>query len=106
MPNTIKNIIENQEKFKNEIISFLKIEAKETRKILESINSSDYQINEYLESLKAKMKKTKNSSLLNLFVLNKNKNSKYYVFWDEKSQEAIIYKYDERKKKRISDHTA
>lgn len=106
MSNTIKNIIENQEKFKQEIISFLKSEAKETRKILESINSPDNQINEYLDSLRTKMKKTKNSSLLNLFVLNKNKNSKYYVFWEEKSQEAIIYKYDERKKKRITDHIA
>lgn len=92
---TIKQIIDNQEQFKQEIFDFLKNDLEHSLDVLKSISTSDDEINDQLIDLKMKFKKMKTPSIPSLFFSCKNHSKKYYAWWDAENEEAIIYKYVE-----------
>lgn len=91
---TIKQIIENQAEFKQEIIDFLKKDIQDSLDVLKSISTEDSEVNEQLVELKRKIHKMKTPSIPSLFFSHKNKEGMdYYAWWDIDNEEAIIYKY-------------
>ena len=90
---TIKQIIDNQSEFKEEIVTFLKQDLSQSLKVLKEIETDDEKIKEPLDDLRKKVKKMKTPSVHTLFYLNKKRNLKYYAWWDADSQEANVYKY-------------
>jgi hypothetical protein len=70
---TRKQIIENQKKFRKEIIDYLKLEFKQTKKELSEIKSEDKTIKEEKEKLENKFNKIKISNEIeNHFISEKN----------------------------------
>jgi hypothetical protein len=94
---SIKQIIDNQEKFKNEIISFLNSETTCAKKVLNSIKSDDKFILKEKNKLKSKFKKINQKKYIDsLFFLNYSRNLTFYVWWEENENETKILKYDKR----------
>lgn len=94
---TTQQIIENQEKFKNEILQFFIGEIKETKKELINIRSNDDFILKEKEKLLKKFKKTNTlQSIKKYFFLNNKRDEKFFVWWDDKQQEALILTYDKK----------
>lgn len=90
---TIKQIIDNQELFRQEIIDFLKKELQASLDVLKHISTTDPEVNDQLLQLKKKIKKMKSPSIPSLFFLHRRRNKKYYAWWEVESEEAIIHKY-------------
>ena len=90
---TIKQIMDNQAQFKQEIVDFLKNDIQYSLDVLRNMNTNDDEINKELVGLKDKIKNMKNPSIPSLFFASKNRSDKYYAWWDEENQEAIIDKY-------------
>lgn len=94
---TIKQIIDNQNKFKNLIVNYLNKEYNESKKNLFKIKSDDKYINEQVDKLKNKFKKKLYKKEIDrLFFLNTNRSENFYLWWDEQQEEAIILKYDKK----------
>jgi ubiquinone biosynthesis protein COQ9 len=91
---TIKQIIENQAEYKNEIISFLNSDMSHTLNVLNNIQTEDPEIKPRLESLKKRVDKMKKPSIHTLFFMSKKRSLKHYAWWDADLEEAIIYNYD------------
>ena len=91
---TLKQIIENQAEFKNEIISFLNSDLAYALSVLSNIKTSDPQINSDLESFRKRVKKLKKPSVHTLFFMSKKRDPKYYAWGDVETGEAIIHNYD------------
>jgi hypothetical protein len=93
----IKQIIENQEKHKKEIISFFKRDYKETKKFLKKINTKDEFISKKKEELLEKFKRFKvTDGVEKLFFMHPKRNETYYVWWDNENNEAIVLKYEKK----------
>jgi len=90
---TIKKIIENQSKYKDEIIAFLKNDMSSALKILREIRTKDESIQKDLEKFKARVKKMKAPSVNALFFMSKNSSEDYYAWWDVNTEEVIIHPY-------------
>jgi hypothetical protein len=90
---TLKQIIENQSKFKEDIIVFLRKDMSNAFSILKNISTEDKTIKEHLTVFKKKVNKFKNVSVNDLFFMTKPKEFKYYAWWDKENEETIIYKY-------------
>lgn len=94
---TIQKIIDNQEKFREDILSFFSKEYAEAKKTLNGIKSSDEYVIKEKNKLKNKFKKIKQiNHIEHLFFLNSCRNTTFYVWWDEDEKEAKIFKYDKR----------
>jgi len=94
---SIQQIIENQTKFKEDILSFFSKENAEAKKMLNDIKSEDEFIIKEKNKLKNRFKKIKEENHFNrLFFLHSNRNTSIYVWWDENEKEAKILKYDKR----------
>jgi len=95
MHHTIKEIIENQENFKEKISNYLLNSVKEARELLEKIESEDKYIISEKGKLKQKFKKTKHKIIIDkLFFMHSNRNEKFYAWWNEYNEEVNILKYD------------
>ncbi len=90
---TIKQIIENQDQFKQEIITFLKKDLQGSLDVLRNINTDDDEVNAQLNGLKKKIKKMRSPSIASLFFSSDKRNEKYYAWWEAETEEAIIHKY-------------
>lgn len=94
---TTQQIIENQEKFKDNIILFFSNEIKETKKELIGIQSNDSFIIKEKEKLMKKFKKKGIlDSIKKYFFLSNKRDEKFYVWWDDKQQEALILTYGKK----------
>jgi regulator of replication initiation timing len=92
-----KQIIENQKKFRKEIIDSLKAEFKETKKELSEIQTEDKFIREEKEKLSKKFSKIKIlAELEKLFISEKNLYPNYYAWWDEINTQVVKYKYKDK----------
>ena len=92
-----KQIIENQKKFRKEIIDSLKAEFKETKKELSEIQTEDKFIREEKEKLSKKFSKIKIlEELEKLFISEKNIYPNYYAWWDEVNTQVVKYKYKDK----------
>lgn len=97
MSHSIQEIIDNQEKNKDLIISWYKNEIKTTRESLQSIKSSDDFIKKEKKKLQTKIKKYNLVKRFEkLFFMHSTRNKDYYIWWDDKLQEALILKYDKK----------
>lgn len=94
---TRKQIIENQKKFRKEIVSFLKEEFKQTKKELSLIETLDKTIKVEKDKLVTKINKIKISQELEkLFISEKNLYPNYYAWWDEINNQVIKNKYKDK----------
>ena len=94
---TTQQIIENQSKFKDDIVRFFSEEIKETKKELRDIRTSDEFILKEKEKLIRKFKKNSTSdSIKKYFFLNSKRDDRFYVWWDIKQQEALILTYGKK----------
>lgn len=94
---SIQKIIENQKKFREEILSFFSNECAEAKKTLNNIISQDEYIIKEKQKLKNRFNKIKQKNYIErLFFLNSCRNTIFYVWWDENEKEAKIFKYDKR----------
>jgi hypothetical protein len=92
-----KQIIENQKKFRKEIISSLKVEFKEAKKELSEIQTNDKVIKEEKQKLENKFNKIKISNQIeNLFISEKNIYPNYYAWWDENNNQVSKLKYKDK----------
>lgn len=97
MTHTFQQIIENQSKYKSEIVGFLKGELADLRKELLGINTKNEYITEQKNKIQKKLTQTKFvKSIDSLFLLSKKRSEEYYVWWDTNSQEAIILTYGKK----------
>lgn len=94
---SFKDIIENQEEFKEEIFSFFYKEQSDAKKILNNIKSDDKYILKEKNKLKVRFEKIKPKLYIeHLFFLSSKRNPVFYVWWDKEEKEAKIFKYDKR----------
>ena len=97
MTHTIQQIINNQSKFKKEIIKYLKDGVRELKLELSKIQTKDKYILQEKEKLGKKIKNIKFvKSIDSLFFLNSKRSEEYYAWWDEKNEETIIIPYDKK----------
>ncbi len=90
---TIKQIIENQKEFRDDIVAFLKKDLSDSLRTLREMEADDPEITESVQQMRARVKKMKTPSVSSLFFMSKDK-SDYYAWWDVDNEEVIIYKYD------------
>lgn len=94
---TRKQIIENQKKFRKEIVNSLKAEFKEAKKELLEIKTDDKTIKEEQKKLTNKFEKFKIiKELETLFISEKNIYPNYYAWWDELNNQVIKLKYKDK----------
>jgi hypothetical protein len=94
---TIKQIIDNQEKNKNHILQFFREEINQSKVELRGIKTSDEFIAKEKEKLLRRFKKTNTlESIKKYFFLSSKRDLNYYLWWEEKSQEALILRYDKK----------
>lgn len=97
MTHTIQQIIDNQNRHKNEIVSSLKNEFRELKKELANINTNDVYIKSEKDKLSKRIKNTKFvKSIDSLFFLSKKRSEEFYAWWDEENNETIIYNYGKK----------
>jgi hypothetical protein len=97
MSHTIQQIIDNQSKYKTEIINSLKGEFRELKKELASISTNDVYIKGEKDKLSKRIKNTKFiKSMDSLFFLSKKRSEEFYAWWDEENNETIIYNYGKK----------
>jgi len=88
-----RQIIENQEKFRNDIIQWLRKNYLQAKNELLDINSEDQDI---LKAKKSLLEKTKRinfpQSINTLFINERNLYPKLYAFWNDNNLEVEIYK--------------
>jgi hypothetical protein len=96
---TIKQILVNQDKFKAEIVSWLKKDFKEQKRKLAEIKvNDDKEIAKSIKSLKRKFKKLSVNALVEslLFRSGVKRSRTYYAWWNDDIEEVIIYTYGEK----------
>jgi len=96
---TIKQILINQDKFKTEIVTWLKRDFKEQKKELSEIKvDNDKEIAKSIKSLKKKFKNLSVNSLIDslLFRGGSKRSKSYYAWWSETLDTVIIYTYGKK----------
>jgi len=89
-----KQILENQKKFRKEIVAALKLEFREMKKELDQIQTADDIIKEEKIKLLKRVNKIKIvQELEKFFISEKNLYPKYYAWWDEINNQVIKHKY-------------
>ena len=90
---TIKQIIENQKEFRDDIVAFLKKDLSDSLRTLREMKADDPEITESVQQMRARVKNMKTPSISSLFFMSKDK-CDHYAWWDADNEEVIIYKYD------------
>ena len=94
---TIKQIIENQKSYRQPILRWLTKDLRESKKKLIDIKSKDEYIQEQVEKLKAKFKKTLYKKEIDrLFFMHPNRNEEFYAWWNIQEQEVFILSYGKK----------
>ena len=94
---TTKQIIENQEIYREEILNYLLREVSKTKKELRAIESTDEFILKEREKLLNKFKKTNSlESIKKYFFISTKRDEKFYVWWDAEQQETLILTYGKK----------
>ena len=94
---TIKQIMDNQRKFRKLMLSWLSKDLRESKKKLIEIKSDDEYINEQANKLKDKFKKTLYKKEIDkLFFIHPKRNEEFYAWWDEEQQEVVSLSYGKK----------
>ena len=97
MYHTFQQILENQNKYKENILYFFISEVNEAKKELKGINSTDEFIVKEKEKLLKKFKKNSTlDSIKKYFFSSGKRDENFYVWWDDKQQEVLILKYGKK----------
>lgn len=97
MYHTFQQIIENQNKFKENILYFFISEVNEAKKELKGIDSADDFIVKEKEKLLKKFKKNSTLDYIKKYFFSSSKRDEnLYIWWDDKQQEALILKYGKK----------
>ena len=100
MSHKIKEILKNQDDFKDNIFEWLKKDFSNAKKTLQQISEENETINKEKQFLINNLKNIDFEKFINsLFFFNPKRSKRFYVWWDEKNEEAIIYKYEIRKRR-------
>jgi len=91
---TIKEIIDNQKNFKEQITAFLNKEHTEAKRELNRITTEDEFILNEKKKLEGRFKKIKIKNYIGkLFFMHSSRNENFYVWWDSEQNEAVILRY-------------
>jgi hypothetical protein len=92
---TFKQIVDNQKKFKNDILDFLGEEKKTCEDDIKKLEESvvDLKVKDKVLELKKKIKSIKKKDYEKLLFSSRNRSEKYYAWWDEKQEQTIIFQY-------------
>lgn len=94
---TIKQIIENQKINRKLILNWFTQDLRESKKILIDIKSKDKYIQEQVEKLKNRFKKTLYKNEIDkLFFMHPKRNTKIYAWWNKEEQVVIILNYGKK----------
>lgn len=94
---TIKQIIENQKNNRKLILNWFTKELRESKKTLIDIKSEDEYIQEQVEKLKNRFKKTLYKNEIDkLFFIHQKRNIEFYAWWNKEEQEVIILSYGKK----------
>lgn len=94
---TIKQIIENQKSYRQLILNWLTKDLRESKKKLVDIKSEDEYIQEQVEKLKGKFKKTLYKKEVDkLFFMHPKRNTKFFAWWNNEEKEVIILSYGKK----------
>lgn len=94
---SFEQIIENQKKYKDEIIFFLLSEIKEAKQTLRAIKSEDEFILKEKDKLIKRYRKFKSlDSIKRYFFMSSKRDENFYVWWDVVQQEVIILPYGKK----------
>jgi len=94
---TTKQIIENQNQYKDEILKFVLSDIRKTKKSLREINSNDAFIIKEKNKLLSKFKKLNSlETIKKYFFENSKRDDTFYVWWDVQQKEALILKYGKK----------
>lgn len=94
---TIKQIIDNQNKFKAHILQWLNYDLNNTKKELLKIKSENEFIQTEVNKLKVKFKKALYKKEIDkLFFMHPKRSEVFYAWWDAENQEVVILNYDKK----------
>ena len=94
---SFQQIIDNQNKFKDNILSHFIKEIQSTKRELNNIETEDAFILKEKEKLLKKFKKTNTLESIKKYFFHSNKRDEnFYVWWDEKLEEALILTYGKK----------
>ena len=97
MIHSIQQIIDNQSKYKADIVDSLKNEFRELRKELTRIKTKDEFIISEKQKLSKRIKNTKFvKSIDSLFFLSKKRSEEFYAWWDNDLKEILILTYGKK----------
>lgn len=97
MYHTRKQIIENQNQYREEIIEYLKKEFSEMKKELKKIKTKDKEVIAGKEKMLERAKRINISKEINNYFISwKNIYPKFYAWWDENSKQVIKLKYEDK----------
>lgn len=93
---TIQQIINNQQIYRENIISWFKEELRSAKKNLRNIKSENKYILKQKKKLENRFKKIQVDKHLNkFFFLCPQRNKQFYFWWDEENKEVIVLEYGE-----------
>ena len=94
---TIKQIIDNQSRYRKLMLSWMGKDLNKSKSNLHSINSDDEFIQEQVKKLKSRFKKTLYKKEVDkLFFMHPNRSEQFYVWWDNKEREVVILNYGKK----------
>lgn len=94
---SFKQIIENQNTYKDQILDFFISEMRNTNNELRKIVSNDeFILNEKQKLLKKFKKINTLDTIKKYFFINNKRDETYYVWWDISLQEALILTYGKK----------
>lgn len=97
MYHTRKQIIENQNQYREEIIEYLKKEFSEMKTELKKIKTKDKEVIAGKEKMLERAKRINISKEINNYFISwKNVYPKFYAWWDENSKQVIKLKYEDK----------
>lgn len=97
MYHTRKQIIENQQKYREQIVDSLKKEFSLMKKELRLIKTKDQEVIQEKKKMLDRAKKINiTKEINNYFISWKNIYPKFYAFWDETNQQVLKLKYEDK----------
>jgi hypothetical protein len=100
MKHSFQQIIENQKKFGDDIISWLKNDFYNSKKVLNNIKEENDLIKSEKETLIKKFESINVDVFISSLFFNNSKRSKnFYAWWEETIEEVIIYKYANKERR-------
>ncbi len=100
MQHKMQEILKNQADFKSDITIWLKEDFDKSKNTLKQISEDIETIKKEKQYLIKEFDKVDVDKFISsLFFLNSKRSKKFYAWWDEKNEEAIIYKYENRKRR-------